>query len=1000
MFGQSSAGLGSISGTVRDASGAVVPNVTVVIANEAKGVRRTLQSNEAGVFAAPALIPAPGYSVSADFQGFNRWEQKNLELQVGQNLNLNITLTVSGSAVQVEVAGVAPIVEDTKTDVSQVVNTTQIQELPINGRRVDSFVLLTPAVSNDGTYGLLTFRGSIAGNSFLTDGNDTTQSYYNENAGRTRIASQISQDAVQEFQVLSAAYTAEFGRATGGVVNTVTKSGGNDVHGTGYWFFRNQDFNARDRYAAFNPPESRHQAGGSLGGPIVKDRLFYFFNGEIMRRDFPMASSISRPGTITPNGAWIGCGAPATPEQCDAINSLLPRFFGQIPRTADQELGFGKIDWHPNDRNSVSASLNFLRYVAPNGIQTSAASTSGSALTSNGNATVRARYGRLAWTNIPTTSSVNELRFGWFKDRQADELNPQFEPPFGPAAVSVAGANIGSANYLPRINPSENRYQIVDNFSWTRGRHAMKFGFDYMNTEDYVFNLLNQNGSYTYGSVTAFAQDFSGNGAGLKHYQTYTQAFGNAVVDFKTNDIAFYAQDQWRVAKGLTFNYGLRYEHTFLPQPSVANPDYPQTGRIPGFNGGIAPRAGIAWSPDDQKTVIRAGYGIYHARYPGGLIQTFFTATSVWQTSLTVRPTDAVAPVFPNTLPPTTVQPGTPAKGADITFAAPDLRTPYTQHGDVAIERQLRKDLALTVSYIWSRGLHFFTVRDLNIGPVGPDVTYTIQDAGGNTVGAYTTPTYLAANRIDPRYRRINMVDNGANSYYNGLAVQLNKRWSHGFQASFAYTWSHAIDDNLASANSSSSVFYSSGPISLFNGDYRAEKGNSVVDQRHRGVITFVWQPAFVHAPSNAFTKYVINGWQLSTLTTLASGRPSYASVQVSGSGGAFPGAAFPSTLNGFGGDTRVPFWPLNPLLTERTARADVRLSKIIPIGESVKVYGNFEVFNLTNTQSDTSVNAPAYMARNMVLTPIAGTGTGYASAGFPDGTNARRAQVSLRVVF
>ena len=260
VFGQSAAGLGSISGTVRDSSGAIVPNATVVVANEAKGIRRQLQTNAAGLFTAPALTPAPGYSVTVEFQGFNRWEQNNIELQVGQNVNLNVALAVAGSAVQVEVSGVAPMVEDTKTDVSQVVNTMQIQELPINGRRVDSFVLLTPAVSNDGTYGLLTFRGSIAGNSFLTDGNDTTESYYNENAGRTRIASQISQDAVQEFQVLSAGYTAEFGRATGGVVNTVTKSGGNGVHGTGYWFFRNQDFNARDRYASFNPPESRHQA--------------------------------------------------------------------------------------------------------------------------------------------------------------------------------------------------------------------------------------------------------------------------------------------------------------------------------------------------------------------------------------------------------------------------------------------------------------------------------------------------------------------------------------------------------------------------------------------------------------------------------------------------------------------------------------------------------------------------------------------------------------------
>ena len=183
---------------------------------------------------------------------------------------------------------VAPIVDSTKTDVSQVVGSEQILELPINGRRVDSFALISPAVVPDGTFGLVSFRGIAGGNNFLTDGNDTTEQYYNENAGRTRITSQISQDAVQEFQVVSNNYSAEFGHATGGVVNTVTRSGRNDFHGTGYWFFRNQDFNAKDTFATINPLETRHQFGVSVGGKIIKDKLFYFFNYDGTRRDFPL----------------------------------------------------------------------------------------------------------------------------------------------------------------------------------------------------------------------------------------------------------------------------------------------------------------------------------------------------------------------------------------------------------------------------------------------------------------------------------------------------------------------------------------------------------------------------------------------------------------------------------------------------------------------------------------------------------------------------------------
>src|SRR5206468_11747504 len=201
---------------------------------------------------------------------------KDVELLVGQSLDLNVGMQVASSTTQVQVTSEAPVVENTKTDVSQVIGETQIMELPINGRRVDSFVLLTPAVSADGTFGLLSFRGIAGGNSFLVDAADTTQQFYNENAGRTRIQSQLSQEAVQEFQVLSSSFSAEYGRASGGVVNTVIKSGANDVHGTGFWFFRNRSLNARDPLATVNPPEVRHQTGGSVGGKFIKDKLFYF----------------------------------------------------------------------------------------------------------------------------------------------------------------------------------------------------------------------------------------------------------------------------------------------------------------------------------------------------------------------------------------------------------------------------------------------------------------------------------------------------------------------------------------------------------------------------------------------------------------------------------------------------------------------------------------------------------------------------------------------------
>ncbi|MBI4877834.1 MAG: TonB-dependent receptor, partial [Acidobacteria bacterium] len=494
-FAQAVAGQGGISGAVRDASGASIPGAKVLVANESKGIRRTLESNEAGVFTAPALVPSSGYSVSVAKDGFAKWETKDFEILVGQTLNFNIVLEVAAAATQVEVTSVAPLVEDTKTGVSQVVEKAQIDNLPINGRRADTFVLLTPAVTNDGEFGLVSFRGIAGGNAFLTDGNDTTQAYYNENAGRTRIATQISQDAVQEFQVLSNGFSAEFGRATGGVINTVTRGGSNSVHGTGYWFFRNRTLNAADRYAnGVNMPEWRHQAGASLGGPIKPDKVFYFMNFEMVRRNFPGLNRIINNNLSDGNNIIVPCTA--TAAQCATAIAFINRQQNVlVPRSVESVMGFAKIDWRPTERNAFSFSSNVMHWKSPHGIQTQAVLTSGNMLGGNGNSTVETRYGKASWTSIPNNSSVNEFRFGWFKDRLSDPgASDLFPAETGPLAISLSGSAIGAAQGYPRTQPSEMRFQFADNLSWTRGAHSMKFGFDASTNKDFIDQLYNGSG--------------------------------------------------------------------------------------------------------------------------------------------------------------------------------------------------------------------------------------------------------------------------------------------------------------------------------------------------------------------------------------------------------------------------------------------------------------------------------------------------------------------------
>jgi len=1003
-YAQVAAGLAAISGHVQDASGGAVPGAKVVVSNEAKGLHRDLQTNEAGLFSAPGLTPAAGYSVTVNATGFGQYQVRDVELNVGQNLTLNVNLTVAGAATSVEINAAAPLVEDTKTDVSGIVDTKSIVDLPINGRRVDSFVLLQPAVTNDGTFGLLTFRGVAAGNSFLVDGNDTTEGYYNENAGRTRISSQISQDTVQEFQVIPANASAEYGRVMGGVVNSITKSGTNQFHGGGFWFFRNRTLNARDPFATFNPPEWRHQAGGTLGGAIKKDKLFFFLGSEITRRNFPLLGSLVRAGVIDTNAQkWLGCGAPATPAQCAAIDTLLPRFFGLLPRRVSQDIGFGKLDYFLSDRNHFTASFNYQHMVSPNGIQTAATVTSGSQITSNGDDSVRVRNGKLSWMAIPTNTITNEARFGWFTDRQADTFDDALlGPSVGYLVLSVNGQNIGSTNYLPRVEPNEQRYQFADNLTWVKNRHTLKFGFDTASTEDFDYFISNANGSYSYQTVTNFALDYSSPNLATsnvgKHWNSYAQTFGNPLADFTIKDYAFYAQDQWRVSSRINLNLGVRWEYNQIPQPSITNPDYPQTGHINSTKDDFAPRLGITYRIND-KTVLQAGYGLSHGRFPGATVSNLIKGNAIYQTAVSLSSTQApqlaAGPTYPNIL--TAAPSGATVSATSIQFAAPNLKTPYSEQGNLGLQRQLGLDISLDVSYVWSRGIQLYGVRDLNFYNQSGNVTYSLVDASNNQIGSYSTPIYVGK-RPDPRYNGIYQAENGVNSYYNALAVQARKRFTHGLAAQLAYTWAHEIDDGQSYGGSTNNLFVSSNSYWTYNGNYKADKSSGALDQRQRFVLSWVWEPTFTHR-SGAFFKYFINNWQLTSLTTLQTGRPYSVTVNVTDT----PVSTMAvRSLNGGGLSSRVPFWPYYSQYYPARYNSDASIAKILPLSENgMKLTLKFEMFNVANTWTATSnSNSQAFQEKGLVISPTPLFGQPSADAGFPDGTQARRMQVSARFSF
>jgi hypothetical protein len=478
-------------------------------------------------------------------------------------------------------------------------------------------------------------------------------------------------------------------------------------------------------------------------------------------------------------------------------------------------------------------------------------------------------------------------------------------------------------------------------------------------------------------------------------------------------DVGFYLQDQWRATDRLSVLIGARYEYAQLPKPTVCNHDYPDTCNLPSAPNNIAPRVGLSYRLND-KTVLQAGFGMFYARFQGGTIDNLFTTgNGLYQTSVSLTgcppgtanctstqiAQTAAGPVFPNAL--AAAPSGGTVSAASLQFAAPNLKTPYAEQGNVTIQREVTRDIGVSVSYLWSRGVQLYGVRDLNLPGTTTNFTYTINDVNGNAAGTYSTPVYVG-NRPDTRYGGVYQDENGVNSYYSGLAVQLNKRFAHGFQALASYTWSHEIDDGQSYGESTANLFLSNANYWLYNGNYKADKGSGSEDQRHRFALSWVWSPTFTHR-TDVFSKYVVNGWQISTITTLASGHP-YGSETISVKDTPVPGMFSNYNLTGSGFSGRVPFLPYDSYYLPAMYRADGRISKIIPFGESHKrlLYLNLEVFNLANNWAARGYSSSqAYTETKGVLTPTPqNLYIPSSDAIAPDGTEARRLQISARFVF
>jgi hypothetical protein len=969
-FGQASATAGGIRGTVVDQQGALIGGATVTARNLDTGLTREATTEESGLFRFSTL-PVGNYEVTINAQGFGQLKRSGIVIRVGDEVDLKLELSASGATEVVNVTAEAPIADPGKTQVSTTINDKAIQELPINGRRWSNFVTLTPGVTPDGNFGLISFRG-ISGllNNNTIDGADNNQAFFSEERGRTRINYVVGQESIKEFQVNTQNYSPEFGRAAGGVVNAVTKSGTNQIRGSAFYYLRDDAFNARNPLdftsvrrpdgtigrEAVKPDDRRQQFGGTIGGPIKTDTAFWFFSYDQQKRNFPLNAQPSTPTFFLDCVDGGSTGVPAGACQ-QAINFILPQT-GVYSRSGDQWIFLPKFDWQVAKDHLFSASYNYMKWNSPNGIQTQPVVNT--AESNNGADKVRVDIVNLRLTSTLSATHLNEFRFQYGRDFESQIPNAPDSVGLnigsGGPGNSGTGFNMGIAEFLPRAKfPDEKKYQFVDNYSIYHGNHSLKFGADLVKSKDDIDNLRFGAGYYNYGfrnnrqGIQNFAIDLATPGA--RNYTNYTQAFGLAQDSFSTWDINLFVQDEWKIKPNVTLNYGFRYEYIKMPGTILANPLVPETAEIPEDKNNFGPRVGVAWDLfNDRKTVIRAGWGIYYGRIINSAIFNGRTVTGAQGASFNLNFTAANGPVHPATF--DSVPTGGTTPRPSIFYFEPNIDAPEIRQADLAIEREITPSLSVSASYLYSRGSNLPFFFDANLPLPNRTQTFAILSSPTSTTIAQTItlPIFIggAAARPNQSFDRIIVQRGAVKSYYDAVVFQINKRLSRGIQLLAHYTLAKAEDLNQGSV-----TFTSSFPTAFNPFDLEAERGRSNFDVKNRFVASFIWEMPFARTSESPFLKHVAAGWKLNGIVNLQDG------ARVTGSvGGNLPSfrdpdgtqiASISGSPNGSGGLNRVPFEERNLFRRPSLQNIDLRLGKEFRVKERYRINFIAEAFNIFN---------------------------------------------------
>jgi Carboxypeptidase regulatory-like domain/TonB dependent receptor len=946
-------GAGTITGTVTDSSQALVPGASVTVTDVDTGVAHEYSSNSAGIFVAPFLQPGQ-YKISASASNFGTVSASGITLQVGQTLTVNLVLTVQSANTTVEVSGNSAMLDVEQTEVSQIVDHHVVQNLPVNGRNWSDFVLLTPNVVQDGTSGMVSFHG-ISGlyNQNYVDGANNNQMLFSEARGRSSGAPFVySLDSIKEFQTETSNYSAEFGQAAGGQVNAITNNGTNDLHGDLFYYLRYPSMNALDPYSKWSvlfnnankflltqPIHQQQEYGGSVGGPIKKDKLFYFLTSDNFRRVgkalYYETYNISQTPTGVYNGtaSGSGTGTNITPNQCPTQTNAL--YTGSVyissaqctaainflqslqsapTRFAKETLLFPRIDWQLNPKNLIYANFNYADFDSTNGYNSSPTNSNTSAST-NGPTSYHERFLIAHWTSTLSSTAVNDLRFQFGRDLETAGANAP-----GPS-IGMGAETYGMPNALPRIaEPDEHRIQFTDVFSKVLSKHTLKFGGDINLVHEVMINLYQGGGLYNYtGSITQEFQDwafdaFAGQSGDTdpyagSHYYTFVQTIdqhnpvnlGRAGADdFWMKMYDGFAEDSWKFNPHWTFNIGARYDLQLTPPPAFPNTssalatEYNTT--IKNVADRIQPRVGISWNPA-QGTVIRAGYGLFTGLNQGSTYYAMRVENGEYQINYnyngcTSTCTAVAALEFPNVPFPVTGPSLTgalhPSGGAAPQVTAvnapastsfhglsPNFVPPITHEMDLALEQALPGNVTLTIGYVGSRALRLPVFLDANLVGQTPHGMHSFNVTNKNGTTSMITVPYYLAS---------DRISTALTSLNTGFSVA--NSWYNSMAATVRKPFSHGLELLMNYTWSKAldddqvagtyGTFYGGNPV-LDPNNVRGEYGRSDLDMRNRFVGTVLYKPSVMEG--NPWMKYGIDGFTFSGTATESTGQPIVAGV-------------------------------------------------------------------------------------------------------------------------